>query len=240
MSDAAPDAGPRTRHVVLEFAAVCMPGEAAITSLPAVELVLTAGSLSLIDVADWRQAMLLAGAAVGLIAPRSGHVSFLGRDWASLPSVYACALRGRIGHVFRTGNWIDSLTMLDNILLPHAYHTRRAAAEMSAEAARLATALGLPGVPTGYPSELSAADRQRSACVRAFLGRPALVILEEPLQGLPTESKAALINLIRRARDRDAAVVWLTDDRGIWTDLGFPASCRYRLRDTLYRIGGDV
>ncbi|MBK8175079.1 MAG: organic solvent ABC transporter ATP-binding protein [Rhodospirillales bacterium] len=221
--------------IVLDFREADPPaGHAAHVKTP-LTLSVAAGSLLLIDVSDWRQAATLIDLATGLAAPLGGSVSFLGRNWAALPPSHADAMRGRIGHVLRHGNWIENLPVFDNILLAHRYHTRRPIAELKADAVDLAVRFGLPGIPVGLPTQVDASDRQRAACVRAFLGRPALVILEEPTLGLGESVIEPLVNVIRRARDRDAAVLWFTEDRAVWADDSVPATERYRLRDVLYR-----
>lgn len=235
--DGSDRATPTARHLVLDVRDVSPPAQLSALALAPMTLAAPAGSLLLIDVADWHQAEMLADLATGRATPRRGCVRFLDRDWGSLPPAHADAMRGRIGHVLRRGNWIESLTVLDNILLPLRYHTRREVAELKADAIDLATRLGLPGVPAGFPAEMDPADLQRAACIRAFLGRPALVILEEPTQGLAAEiTLEPLVNVIRRARDRDAAVLWFTEARAIWADPSLPATARYRLRDVLSRI----
>ncbi|MFO1127414.1 MAG: ATP-binding cassette domain-containing protein [Rhodospirillales bacterium] len=203
----------------------------------ALTLAVPARSLLMIQVTDWRQAATLIDLATGRAKPRSGTVRFLGRDWATLPPIQAEAMRGRIGYVLRDGNWLDSLTVFDNILLPRRYHTRRPLAELEDDAVDLATRLGLPGVPLGFPAEVGVEDLQRAACIRAFLGRPALVILEEPTRSLAADVfLEPLVNVIRLARDREAAVFWFTQNPAIWGDPSLPATGRYRLRDVLHRM----
>jgi phospholipid/cholesterol/gamma-HCH transport system ATP-binding protein len=73
------------------------------------------------------------------------------------------------------------------------------------------------------------ADLQRAACVRAFLGRPLLILLQEPTIGMASEILSPLIQAIRDARDRGAAVIWLTRKSAIWNDASIPATHRYRL-----------
>ena len=194
-------------------------------------MLLSAGSLALVEAGDVQQASALADAAVGLTPLAAGHVRFLGRDWSKLPHVHAQAMRGRIGHVFAAGNWIDGLSLLDNILLPQLYHTRRPLPDLRAEAARVATMFGLPGVPTGDPADHSPGDLQRAACVRAFLGRPKLIILEHPTQDVFPAIIEPLVNAIRTERDLDASVLWLTLEPEVWSDPSVPADARYRFRN---------
>jgi phospholipid/cholesterol/gamma-HCH transport system ATP-binding protein len=216
---------------ILEFSGACIPIEPDGGPSPPIDMLLSAGSLALVGAGDVQQASALADAAVGLTPLAAGHVRFLGRDWSKLPHVHAQAMRGRIGHVFAAGNWIDGLSLLDNILLPQLYHTRRPLPDLRAEAARVATMFGLPGVPTGDPADHSPGDLQRAACVRAFLGRPKLIILEHPTQDVFPAIIEPLVNAIRTERDLDASVLWLTLEPEVWSDPSVPADARYRFRN---------
>jgi phospholipid/cholesterol/gamma-HCH transport system ATP-binding protein len=190
---------------------------------------LRSGELVLIRYEKPRMGLALADACTGLVHPEKGAVTFLGKDWSDLPSDTANALRGRIGRVFREGKWLSHLSVLANILLPQLHHTRRPAAELRDEAAAMALRFRLPGVPAGRPADLMRADLQRAACVRAFLGRPSLIVLEDPTSGKFSMLTPELINVIRSARDDGATVIWLTLENVVWRDQTIPATTRYRL-----------
>jgi len=168
-----------------------------------------------------------ADAMVGLQAPARGRVCFLDNDWAALDAEMAHGLRARIGRVFARGNWLEALSLSENILLPLMHHTDRPEDELRAEAAALARSLGMPGLPLGLPRGASRADLERAACVRAFLGNPLLIVLEEPIGDGGSRSRVPLVNLIRVHRDRGAAIVWLTAQPRAGQAL--PATRRYRL-----------
>ena len=193
------------------------------------EMNLFGGDLMLINLARPRFGSLLADACCGLHPAAEGSIFFLGKDWTTLPSDTANALRGRIGRVFTSGNWINRLTLTENVLLPQLHHTRRKFAELRDEAAQLAEHFGLPGLPTGYPDEVIRADHQRAACIRAFLGRPSLILLEEPTFGIYPDILPSLINAIRSACDQGCGVIWLTLEDQVWNDSLLPATYRYRL-----------
>ena len=193
------------------------------------EMNLWGGDLILINLERPRYGSILADACCGLHQAAEGAIFFLGKDWSALPSNTANALRGRIGRVFTTGNWINRLTLLENILLPQLHHTRREFAELRNEAVRLAEHFGLPGLPSGLPDDVMRADHQRAACIRAFLGQPSLILLEEPTFGVYPEILPPLINAIRQACDRGCGVIWLTLEDQVWNDPMLPATYRYRL-----------
>ncbi|MBW2430928.1 MAG: ATP-binding cassette domain-containing protein [Deltaproteobacteria bacterium] len=193
------------------------------------EMNLCGGDLALINLERPRFGSMLADAGCGLHQAAEGSILFLGKDWASLPSNTANALRGRIGRVFTFGNWINRLTLLENILLPQLHHTRREFAELRDEAVRLAEHFGLPGLPTGLPDDVMRTDHQRAACIRAFLGQPSLILLEEPTFGVYPAILPPLINAIRKACDRGCGVIWLTLEDQVWNDPMLPATHRFRL-----------
>jgi phospholipid/cholesterol/gamma-HCH transport system ATP-binding protein len=194
-----------------------------------VNLTLHASELVLLHIEPLQRASTFADACSGLIAPAQGQVLFLNQNWAHLPSDLANALRGRIGRVFARDTWLSQLSLLDNVVLRQLHHTRRSFAEWREEAVQLATHFGLPGFPAGGPRGLPPEDLQRVACVRAFLGSPALLLLEEPTFGVYPELLVPLIHAIRRARSRGSAVLWLTAAAVVWQDPSIPATARYRL-----------
>ncbi|HEX2479812.1 MAG TPA: hypothetical protein VHK45_11075 [Geminicoccaceae bacterium] len=195
----------------------------------AVDLTLRAGDLVLVQPGDEQHEQLLAEVACGLVPPARGAARFLGRDWSQVAPDQANALRGRIGQVLRRGAWMPHLSLLDNLLLPQLYHTRRPYEEIRAEAARWAAWFGLAGLPTGRPADLAPSILEQAACVRAFLGAPALIIIESLPGDLADGLLAPLVNAMRTARDRDAAVLWFVRDPKIYEDRSLPATGRLRL-----------
>ena len=193
-----------------------------------VDLELHGNEMVLIHLQHPHQGSVLGDACAGLVRPHRGAVHFLGKEWSMLPPDTENALRGRIGRVFGTGNWVSHLTLLENILLPQFHHTRRSVEELCDEAGRLAVRFGLPGIPAGFPDMCHQSDLIIAACIRAFLGRPSLVILEDPIAEAYPEMVPQLINTIREARGFGAAVVWMVVQDRIWQDRSVPATSRYR------------
>jgi phospholipid/cholesterol/gamma-HCH transport system ATP-binding protein len=198
---------------------------------PPLTLQLAPGDLALVEARDPNRAAWFADLCCGLVPLSAGTVKFLGHDWATAPHDYAAALRGRIGRVFAIGGWIDFVDMATNILLPQLHHTRREEGELREAAARLAFSFGLPGLPTGHPRELSTLDLARAACIRAFLGEPALVLLESPLQGRFADLAVPILEALAAARQNGAAALWLTGSDLVWRERSIPVTHRLRLRD---------
>ena len=196
-----------------------------------VSLRLGAGELALVRLERGVIRLPLADAAEGLAEHYDGTARFLGREWRAVPAGEGAALRGRIGRVFDAvgaggAGWVSHLDVDENVMLAQRHHTRRSSSEIEAEAAKLARMFGLPGLPRGRPAQTRATDLQRAACVRAFLGAPDLILLERPAQGVYPEIMPPLINAVRSARSRGAAVVWLTDTPAVWSDRGIRPTWR--------------
>jgi phospholipid/cholesterol/gamma-HCH transport system ATP-binding protein len=222
----------RDRPPVLDCYAAEVPLPAQdIERVQAMRIALTVepGELVLVDVRDPDHERVLADAVCGLVAPTGGAIRFLGRDWRDQTAEYANALRGRIGHLFRAGGWLPYLSVVDNIVLQQLHHTRRAYAVLRDEAARLATRFGLPGLPTGRAAEMREADLVRAACVRAFLGTPSLVVVEDVVAE-DHDLLPPLVEAMREARDRDAAILWLVQEPRLFRDPTLPATQRVQLR----------
>jgi len=219
------------RHAILDLQAATpsmLPG-AVINA--ALDLRLDAGEFALIECRSAEWAAHFADVCCGLHPLQRGVARFLGRDWARIGDTEANALRGRIGRVFHGIPWVGFLDMETNILLSQRYHTRRGLAELRAMALELSHEFGLPGLPVGAPTELPPVDLARAACVRAFLGEPLLVILEHPLPPGNIDLPEMLINAVSHARNRGAAVLWLTPDDAVWRDRSVPVTQRLRLSE---------
>jgi phospholipid/cholesterol/gamma-HCH transport system ATP-binding protein len=203
-------------------------------------LELAAGSLAVIDPQGTPATGELADACVGLAPPAAGQVLFQGRDWQAMTEAEACAARGRIGRCFVGGGFLPHLSVMENLTFAARHHAQFAEAAVNAQAAALARLFGLPGVPTGAPALLHRADLARASLVRAFLGRPALVVLEEPRRDLSAAVTPPLVRAIRRVRDRGGAVLWLTRGEAL-SDPAIPADARLRLAGgRLIRVRAEV
>jgi phospholipid/cholesterol/gamma-HCH transport system ATP-binding protein len=195
-----------------------------------IDLRLLPGEFALVDASDQRRAAWLADLCCGLVSLTEGRIHFLGHDWHNLPDYYAAALRGRIGRIFALGGWIGSLDIATNILLPQLHHTHEEPTHLREAATELAHAFGLPGLPLGHVDDVSPFDLARSACVRAFLGEPALLLLESPAPRIFAELRMPLLNAIAGAQSRGSVIIWLSQGGPIWGERNFPATHRFRLR----------
>jgi phospholipid/cholesterol/gamma-HCH transport system ATP-binding protein len=187
------------------------------------------GELLLVRLERENERLPLADATEGLVPPAQGNVIFLGEDWQRLSADHAAAQRGKIGRLFEDGGWISDLNVDENIMLSQRHHTRRSEEDIMEEALTLARVFGLPGLPRGRPGSMRRWDLRKAACIRAFLGQPALLIIEQPAHGVFADLMAPLVNAIQSARRRGAAVLWTVSDPKIWNHSGIHATTRARM-----------
>lgn len=205
-----------------------------------VNLRLMPGELALVRLERGHMRLPLADVAEGLIDPQEGTVRFLNDEWRRLFPSEAARRRGHIGRVFEGFGWISNLDVDENVMLARRHHGGRKTSEWVSEASTLARTFGLPGLPKGRPAHIRAQDLQRAACVRAFLGKPDLIILERPEMGVYPEIMRPLMYTLRTARAGGAAVLWLTSENGVWNDPGVKPTYRYVMSGSrMLHVTGD-
>jgi molybdate transport system ATP-binding protein len=150
----------------------------------------------------------------GLIRPDEGRVS-LGRRclFSSGPDdVWVAPQKRRIGYVFQHHALFPHMTVLENIVYGARGLPKRNALS---EAQKLIKEFHLGGLESKYPRNISGGQKQRVAFARALIGRPDLLLLDEPFSALdhPTRiyMRACLANMMRSL---EIPVLFVTHDLG--------------------------
>jgi phospholipid/cholesterol/gamma-HCH transport system ATP-binding protein len=215
---------------ILNFSNVTVPTSPDYeTGLSDISFSIGAGDLLLVRIERENERLPLADASEGLLQADRGTVTFLGDDWTRLSTDEAAARRGRIGRLFEDEGWISDLNVDENILLSQLHHTNRTESEIMDEALKFARVFGLPGLPRGRPEKMRRWDLRKAACIRAFLGKPALIILEQPVRGVYADFIAPLLDAVQSARRRASAVLWTVTDPQIWKHAALHATASARM-----------
>lgn len=148
----------------------------------------------------------------GLATPETGAVRFLEQDWARIWPDTAARARAKIGRVFADKGWLSNLDCDENIYLPHRYHGVLSKAELMAAAEQWGRRFGLWPLPVTRPAMTRISELRRCEWVRAFIGSPALVVLEDPLEGIGKSFEPALQEACREVCARGGAVVWMQEE----------------------------
>ncbi len=137
--------------------------------------------------------------------PTTGVVRVDGSDTSALSERKLTDLRlHRIGFIFQSFNLVPVLTVFQNVEFPLLLQGGLSRKEREARVMALLEAVGLAGHGKHRPSELSGGQRQRVAVARALVGRPKLVLADEPTANLDSTTGATIIDLMRDLNRRDS------------------------------------
>ena len=143
-----------------------------------------------------------------LMRPTGGRILLDGIDTGRLGDGERAELRSRrIGFIFQEFNLLPTLSAIENVLLPLRYSgadTRRG----RRRAEMLLEEMGLRDRASHRPSELSGGQQQRVAIARSLIGQPTLVLGDEPMGEVDTETADMLLGLMRRI-NRESRVTFL-------------------------------
>ena len=129
--------------------------------------------------------------------PTSGAVLLDGIDLAAAPEVDLPRIRrSKVGFVFQHFNLIQTLTAIENVMLPLKYaHVSRAEARERAQT--LLGSVDMANRLDHRPAELSGGEQQRVAIARALVNKPAVLLADEPTGELDSQTSATIMALVQ-------------------------------------------
>ncbi|MGP3634865.1 ABC transporter ATP-binding protein [Streptomyces sp. 24-1644] len=153
---------------------------------------------------------------IGLLdAPTHGAYLLDGRDTAGLRDTERTALRGhRIGFVFQSFHLLPHRTALENVALALVYRSVSRKERMSSAREALVR-VGLEHRIDAVPSTLSGGERQRVAIARAMVGRPSLLLCDEPTGNLDTSTAASILELLHELHAAGLTILVITHDPAV-------------------------
>jgi cell division transport system ATP-binding protein len=147
----------------------------------------------------------------GALKPTSGQVSAFGKDMAELDRDEVAGLRRRLGVVHQDCQFLDHLTVAENIALP--LRTSGRETEQSREdMVELMAWVGLTHRAEALPPELSGGERQRAALARAVIMSPDAIIADEPTGNVDWEMSQRLLKLLVELNKMGKTVLVATHD----------------------------
>lgn len=166
----------------------------------------------------------------GMDRADSGSIRILDMDLARLDRLDLCRFRNEtIGFVFQFHHLLPEFTALENVMMPLLLRGESQAGAR-ATASRLLSDVGLGDRGHHRPGELSGGEQQRVALARALVGRPRLLLADEPTGNLDPQTGEGIGRLIRLLHDKHGLTSILVTHN---EKLAQICSVRYRLEGGL-------
>ena len=188
--------------------------EGQLSILDSVSLEINAGESVAVVGASGSGKTTLLGILAGLDLPTAGDVWLDGDRITAMPEEDRARVRGRcVGFVFQTFQLIESLTALENVMLPSEL---RGESDAGDDARMYLDRVGLADRLTHYPRQLSGGEQQRVAIARAFASRPKVLFADEPTGNLDTSTGGRVIDLLFALnRESQTTLVLVTHDTAL-------------------------
>jgi ABC-type lipoprotein export system ATPase subunit len=147
----------------------------------------------------------------GILRPQSGEVNIAGKTTSMMNGRSLDRFRGEhVGIVFQTSHFVQSLSVLDNLILPHYLAGRKIDRN---RARTILNRLGIGDKSSRRPSSLSIGEQQRVAIARAVMNEPELILADEPTSALDDKHAHEVIALLEeQASAAGAALIIVTHD----------------------------
>lgn len=117
-----------------------------------------------------------------------------------------------IGFIFQSFNLISELTVEDNILVPLSYSQGLSKNECRDRIDEVLEKVNMQHRKKHYPSQLSGGQQQRVAIARALVGKPSLILADEPTGNLDSENAQAILDLLKSLNEDGATICMVTHD----------------------------
>ncbi len=133
---------------------------------------------------------------IGLIKPDKGDIMVFGKNVTQMKEDELIRLREHVGLLFQGAALFDSLTVFENIAYPLREHLRLTEEEIRNKVKEKLHLVGLGGIETKMPAELSGGMKKRVGLARAIATEPDIILYDEPTTGLDPMTAQRINELI--------------------------------------------
>lgn len=144
--------------------------------------------------------------------PTSGNIEVAGYDLTKLTPALVPFVRRRMGVVFQDFKLLKNRTVTENVLLPLEIHNMKKA-EALARTQDMLDQVGLKYKGSYYPEQLSGGEQQRVAIARALIGKPGVLIADEPTGNLDQTLSEEIMELFAKINAQGTTVFIATHNQ---------------------------
>ena len=151
---------------------------------------------------------------LGLLdTPSGGSYRLNGTAVEDLDHAQRAHIRNReIGFIFQAFNLIGDLTVFENVELPLTYRAGLNKEQRKQRAIESLERVGMAHRLRHYPSQLSGGQQQRVAVARALVGKPSILLADEPTGNLDSKNGEAVMSLLADLHEEGATICMVTHD----------------------------
>jgi putative ABC transport system ATP-binding protein len=143
----------------------------------------------------------------------AGRYVLNGHDVAGLNAAKRARIRNaEIGFIFQAFNLIGDLTVAENVELPLTYRDGSSADERRERVEEALQRVGMAHRMRHYPAQLSGGQQQRVAVARALVGKPSILLADEPTGNLDSRNGEAVMQLLAELHRGGATICMVTHD----------------------------
>lgn len=155
---------------------------------------------------------------MGLLdAPSKGSVEIDGQAVTQYQDKDLARLRNqKIGFIFQSFHLINDLSVLDNVEIPLLYRKGDTTGASRRELAKVALErVGLSNRMKHFPTQLSGGQKQRVAIARAIVGRPEIILADEPTGNLDSAMGNEIMSILQQLNAEGSTIVMVTHDEAM-------------------------
>jgi putative ABC transport system ATP-binding protein len=154
---------------------------------------------------------------IGLLdAPSKGHVKIDNQNTDHFKDKQLAHFRNqKLGFIFQSYHLINDLQVLDNVELPLLYRATTAK-ERRRLASEALEKVGLANRMKHFPTQLSGGQKQRVAIARAIVGRPEIILADEPTGNLDSAMGNEIMDILTQLNQNEGTtIVMVTHDENM-------------------------
>lgn len=174
------------------------------------------GVFAVIHGASGKGKSTLLNLIAGLVLPDNGEIFVDGENINQFSDRELCVYRNKkIGYIFQSFHLIPEFNLVDNVSVPLRLcgKKKKQAAIRAAEALK---SVNMEHRLKEYPVTLSGGEQQRTACARALINQPSIILADEPTGNLDVQTGEMVVEIMRKAQhELGTTIVCVSHDPGI-------------------------
>jgi len=154
----------------------------------------------------------------GMEMPTAGSISVNNRDISGLKKKQITQYRREVGFVFQDFKLLPELSVAENVSLPLEIR-KMTQSEVDYRVQGVLALVGLADRANDYPLSLSGGEQQRVAIARSIIGKPSLLLADEPTGNLDSQTAREIMSLFQEIQEMGTTVLIATHDESLMQDF---------------------